>query len=473
VSARFAALLALPLAGCALPTTVQRIVVEYNDAIAGMTNELVLVNILRAKEQLPLHYTALSRASGAVTIKATGGFNASVKADGATNGTSLSTTNQTTNVNSVVNGVTSAITRGGNVFTPSIGGEIDTGPSFDISILNDQKFYQGILTEMPYTTVDNLIVQGFDEELVLRLLINRLTFKLAENNPNFTRRSKGQTIISISSSASGPDAGVIAATLACFDLSKTMSKPDTKVIGTLQRFTHDGHGVVRALDLKDLSLLDGKQFDLSRSIGAPNNDSSINIQRPGQEKVVAQLTLKSETVSSFGPANKPVLRTSRLAQPGECYVPITVAQHDARLMVAQAGKLPVQPPADPVFTAGGTIFVPRDKDGYPIEVKADIEVTFRSTEGVIRFLGDYLRASEADPTATYRIRENPLFSLVRGDVPSPLTSAALLDQRYSVPRDDAGRFDMQVIAIIEQLINLQKSADVGPQTVPVRVIPGG
>jgi len=59
--------------------TVERLTVEYNTAAAQMANELTLLNIIRAEEDLPIYYTSISRLTGSVQLTASGGFNAQLK----------------------------------------------------------------------------------------------------------------------------------------------------------------------------------------------------------------------------------------------------------------------------------------------------------------------------------------------------------------------------------------------------------
>lgn len=59
--------------------TVVRQTVEYNTAAAQMANELTLLNIMRAEEDLPIYYTSISRLTGSVQLTASGGFNAQLK----------------------------------------------------------------------------------------------------------------------------------------------------------------------------------------------------------------------------------------------------------------------------------------------------------------------------------------------------------------------------------------------------------
>jgi hypothetical protein len=52
-----------------------------------------------------------------------------------------------------------------------------------------------------------------------------------------------------------------------------------------------------------------------------------------------------------------------------------------------------------------------------------------------------------------------------------LVGTTVLGRRYSVTNDENRRRNMSVIALVEQLINLQKSATDRPVTVPVQVVP--
>jgi len=82
-------------------------------------------------------------------------------------------------VNTVTDLTSRAVTSGGNVYMPSVGGQIVTGPSFDINILDTQVFYNGVLTEIPFSTVDNYLDQEYyDNQLLIRLLVDRLEFRL-------------------------------------------------------------------------------------------------------------------------------------------------------------------------------------------------------------------------------------------------------------------------------------------------------
>jgi hypothetical protein len=64
-----------------------------------------------------------------------------------------------------------------------------------------------------------------------------------------------------------------------------------------------------------------------------------------------------------------------------------------------------------------------------------------------------------------------LFALGQGAAPDALISSRVLGERYYVAKDKYRRETMEVIALIERLINLHKSATDRPATIPVQVVP--
>ena len=75
------------VSSCSLSETTKQINVDYNYTIEAITNELTLLNIMRAREGLPLHYTSVARLTGSVILKGTAGFNASLKGSAPTDTT--------------------------------------------------------------------------------------------------------------------------------------------------------------------------------------------------------------------------------------------------------------------------------------------------------------------------------------------------------------------------------------------------
>jgi hypothetical protein len=215
----------LATTACAFPQQVQRFGVEYNTALANMQNEQTLLNVLRARDGMPTHFTSVSQFRGSISLQGGGSLNAQLRGSGLTqtdtNGSTLSNvvTNSTTTgltapqalpstsvVGSTVtttgtNGsLVSALAEGVDLYTPQITGQIASGTNFDVSVFDTQKFYQGILGDIPFTTVEGFLNQGIDDKLLMYLLVARVDFGLQNDQPGYGK--KGDTILSFSNTLS-------------------------------------------------------------------------------------------------------------------------------------------------------------------------------------------------------------------------------------------------------------------------------
>ena len=130
----------LAFTSCSFQNRAHRINVDFNNTIEGITNELILLNILRAKEGMPLHYTSVQRLTGSLTLRASAGFNTQIRADVPTDRRQTMTQGAPAGT-TLTNIVERIVVSGGNIYTPSIGTEVNTGPSFDVRILDSQAFY--------------------------------------------------------------------------------------------------------------------------------------------------------------------------------------------------------------------------------------------------------------------------------------------------------------------------------------------
>lgn len=451
--------LAALLSGCAMPRAVHRIGVEYNTAVAGMANDLTLLNIVRAKEDMPLHYTSVSRLSGSVTVKGTANLNAQIKDD-----QSVVTSTHTAAVGpttTITDALANAATKGGNIYTPTFGGEINSGPTFDVAILDTQKFYQGILAAVPFPTIENYINQGYDNQLIIRLMVERIDLKLKDDGP----RGKAGTILKTYwNDPSGPRAKEFADVMACYQLQGTSFRKPPVFLAPLSRVTRDADGRAERLKVDDLAKFDGKTLEVKpfQPPGAPplpptvprvpadsGQDGQVMVQRLAEEKRVAELVKQKNCVAAF---------------------PIFGADFSKPLALTPG--LPATPPEEAVVYNGeGKVLMlaPDGRSGELVDV--DLQVTFRSAEGVIRYVGQYLQAAEERPRETWRVGLQPLFSVHVGESGDAVVSADLLHKRYAVLNDSERRRNMMVIALIEQLVNLHKESADRPTTVPVQLVP--
>lgn len=430
--------LLLMVNSCAIPTAVQRIGVDYNTAAAGMADELTLLNIVRAKDGLPLHYTTIGRLTGSLTLRASTGLNVQFKESATTK------TDTTTTAAAISEVVTKQVLSGGDIVTPSIAAEVNTGPSFDISILDSQEFYQGILSGIPFTTVVNFLYQGYDSSTIMALLIDRIEFRL-KNKADGIPENIGEVILSLTNNGGENDTSDFARVISCFILNVESTRPPGVPLVPLSRIAGKDRGKddrTRNLTIADIALLDGKNLDLSDSISTdPAFDAKINIVRPSTVKQVGKLTKSKGCKEESKPVNgRPV-------------------------------TLPAIPPADRTYAGAGQVLVlaPDGKSGQIVD--ADMSVIFRSPEGLIQFLGRCLHRSTVGFSATCIVGSKVLFSLREGGNENSIVSTRLYDRKYSIPNDQQGQNSMFAIGLVERLINLQKKAIERPVTVPVQIVP--
>jgi len=115
---------------------------------------------------------------------------------------------------------------------------------------------------------------------------------------------------------------------------------------------------------------------------------------------------------------------------------------------------------------------PKSAGGTAKPAAYAIQLTIRSVDGVIYYLGECLRTHEAcEPVDVGTGDRLKIFTLSRQKPKTVFTSAEFHGQRYYVPagEDDGGR-SSQVIDLIQQLVNLQKSSKDRPATATVRVV---
>jgi hypothetical protein len=423
------------LSGCAFPNRVHRMAVEYNTAVATMADELVLLNIARAKVGMPLHYTAASRLSGSITVGASAGFNSAFKDKASTH-----EMDDQTVAGTLTQTIKDTAVTGGDTFTPSVGGTLSTGPSFDVAVFDTQKFYQGILSPIPADTVANFLDQGLDGGVALHLLVVRIEFALADKVDGYGEKGDLVKYYETPKSApkpmafdnTFPNSATFETQVKCYKLATGKKDKAAAKLAPVSRLLGKA-GQPNPLSISDLALLDGEKLDVEGSITAdPAGDSKAYLVRPASSKVAVRFEADDNCVEALKAAAK--ANTDPNFQPNAIYL-------------------------------GNGEMLGADTKGSDLVFKVVPRVTFRSTEGVIHYVGQYLRNPNPVP-----VSGGPLFSLAAAGE-RPVVATSLLRSRYAISENKNLERNMGVIALIEQLTNLQKEAADKPGTIPVQVLP--
>jgi len=132
------------LQGCFSPVALDRAVIEYDKATTDILSKQLLLNIARAHQHQPMHFTGISN------IAAT--FNFQVNA-----------------------GATPAFTgENGALMTPVFGGTFSENPTISIVPIEGEEFTRRLLTPFLESKLTMLLRQGADVDLILRLLAGEL-----------------------------------------------------------------------------------------------------------------------------------------------------------------------------------------------------------------------------------------------------------------------------------------------------------
>jgi hypothetical protein len=131
--------LSLLAGGCAMPQTIADHAIAYNDTVERATDTQMLMNILRARDQAPLHFTTIGSIRGSLSAGAGIGY------DGST-------------------GV-------GNGLLASISGS--SSPGFDIGPLDRQEFARGLMRPLDPIIFRVLWDRNMPDQLLMYLLVSR------------------------------------------------------------------------------------------------------------------------------------------------------------------------------------------------------------------------------------------------------------------------------------------------------------
>jgi hypothetical protein len=149
-SARFTlagVLCSLAVTGCLSPITLNRAVTAYDQAITDAISKQLLINIARAHQHQPIHFTSVSN------IAATFDFRVSAGATPALTGESS------------------------RALMPIFGGSVAENPTISIVPIEGEEFTKRLLTPFQETKFFLLLRQRYDIDLLLRLMVQELRIK--------------------------------------------------------------------------------------------------------------------------------------------------------------------------------------------------------------------------------------------------------------------------------------------------------
>ncbi len=443
VTALAAALLA---GGCSLATFVKSTTADYTQTYEEMTGVSLVTNILRARDYAPLNFSSLSDIRYQMTV-----------------GGSLGTTWP-------VGPLDHSTTRA-TIGTGMSGIAASSSPSFDVAPLDTQDFTRGILTPIDPVLVKYYIDREIPQKMLMFLLFSQIqTVDIASGQPgpgaaNTVSQRPGTYF-------NDPTQPRLLEQYATYIDEIFGNEADNHVVkaNRYTRLMPIGPQISfssKSDELKVLASLDPAKFRLAylpkdekAQLYSVNAEPEIvfcraNVPLPmvGLDDDVRSRKIQFPMLAPRVPAPSPGGRSSKSAMPHNArqLMPSFEAQiRDSWKSVCNAEIAPM--------SAGSQI--------NPADFGA---IGIRSVEGIIQYLGALLR----NPEAARIVKMHLHYSLI--DLSSKPDRARFsvdyLDATYFVhPVTDEDR-TLQVLALLTQLININKVAKEIPTTQQVEVVP--
>jgi hypothetical protein len=435
------AMMMLATTGCAFRSQVSGMAVEYNEFVAEATNRQTVVNILRARWREPLHFTSFSKVLGTARVEGTAGLDLAANGNGG---------------DQLPQGggfATSRRTLGATNWTPKLGVKINSGTDFEIGINATDDFWKGITTPVSPAAIVHLLRQGWERDLVSFLFIQRIEFAGRITDPS----GKVVTTLPLGEFLNAPD-----------------NEPAVRSFISLMR--------CRTL-----------YYDLSETAGR----SEFSITFAENSNYVSDESSRREACTEFerglreaflNALRNESIKVPELSQSSAGAKPSTSGSGDADPFRGRANYVADLPMGPGPTAPNGAGFTATDyfQDLVPAGYKTEllIDVSIRSVEGMINYLGEYVRTVNERPLAWGRCDDGqyraciPLIVIkpaAEAGKGEPFISVDYKNERYIVPssgediRTTAG-FSSQVIGLVQTMLNLHRSAKDLPSTPLVRVI---
>ncbi len=177
------AILLLGLSGCStLAPQVQKVAVDFSSVYEEFGNQVLLANVLRARDKSPLSFSELPTISGALSMKTTAGLSLPF---GPLQGSDARKT-----------------------FTPGV--EFSSSPTFDTQSINNQAFTLSLLQPVSPAYIQSLWDAGFSRSLLMLVFAESIELpngnakRILRNDPDANDRFEAFKRFVVSSTAQEP-----------------------------------------------------------------------------------------------------------------------------------------------------------------------------------------------------------------------------------------------------------------------------
>ena len=140
-------LYSLAVTGCLSPITLNRAVTTYDEAVTDAISKQLMINIARAHQHQPIHFTGVSNVAATFDFRVSAGATPALTGDA------------------------------GTALVPTFGGSVAENPTFSIVPIEGEEFTKRLLTPFQEAKFILLLRQRYDIDLLLRLMTQELRIK--------------------------------------------------------------------------------------------------------------------------------------------------------------------------------------------------------------------------------------------------------------------------------------------------------
>jgi hypothetical protein len=469
------------VSGCSASPVIRGDVVDYSDVIEQSTDEFLLRNILEARDDAPIHFVELPKINGA--LQATAGLSTVFPYYARTVGGGTGIVNATV--------------------TPSI--TVQSSPSFEVDSLASKQFSTGVSSQISPSALKYWYDRGLDRRLLLLLFFSSARISESCTQPSGDSRSR-----------TPPH---------CHSGAVTVRNDPREAVDVMNWRSPDGrthitHETEFGLYLQIVNGINGKfiihdyteKTEVAEHVRlAPTAIASFNpkqyeleLVKPGRRKSLydiytAGVQHKIALCIRWSPNSTRPVRTSGTS-------PAVTEACSRREVIIGPKVKPTDTPAVPEILASDSDLPKSCKDSIrpycgivedllgalkgnsqPKGMHLTLALTPRSAAGLVRFLGDLLyyqdhliadRRHNNPVTLSYLpgapddvLKEGGWIFRVNGRGETPRFSLRYRGETYTIAQSDRRDHSLEVLAIVNQVINLNKSAQSLLTTPTVRVIP--
>lgn len=441
------ALAASLLAGCGTQGPIADELTTFNEAQQKGTAQLILLNILRARERQPLAYSHFDVLRGGIS----GSSSTSLGVPFGPGVSNLST----------------------NTVSAALG--INPGISQDVKPQDDQDFYRGILTPLSPETWALYQDQDWNSDLLFHLFVEDIKLSRADYD----------TVFQSTAELCREHANVGDVAASCANLKQIRTEidavtgciPDTHLVNgqPLLQLMNDPGDRCRQMQYDALThALTVLGFHIAQE--TTRSDVGPSMSAAAFKDTQWPFALKGSNVEVTGSGGTYQFKTvSRAFAVSLGNIPCPQAANIAVAATSEIGsQIRALANEDKAYVAAHGI-----PAGCEHKTGLQIGITTRSPDGMLYYMGEVARAllppdsAQAPNAVTLRGddgKPRALLSLVPSDISEPAVRVTYHGTTYSVPRGD-DHLTMQAFELLEQVFALYNRASTAPSTTAVTVVP--